>query len=190
MFIDFLLRVFEEHEADDAIVWRAHTRTYRWLLDRIHQWRHDLHAQAVAAGTVVAVEGDFSPNAVALFLALSERGAVFVPLTRKALEPREVLTKLAQVQLLIRIDEQDGASFEALEQSADHEIYRHLRTVGHPGLVLFSSGSTGESKAAVHDFTALLEKIPPSMISSLPLLSMVTAGMPADIHPEEGIPVR
>jgi long-chain acyl-CoA synthetase len=28
----------------------------------------------------------------------------------------------------------------------------------HPGLVLFSSGSTGKSKAALHDFIPLLEK--------------------------------
>jgi len=30
--------------------------------------------------------------------------------------------------------------------------------IGHPGLVLFSSGSTGKSKASVHDVTGILEK--------------------------------
>jgi acyl-coenzyme A synthetase/AMP-(fatty) acid ligase len=33
-----------------------------------------------------------------------------------------------------------------------------MRQAGHPGLVLFSSGSTGKSKAAVHDLSLLLEK--------------------------------
>jgi acyl-CoA synthetase (AMP-forming)/AMP-acid ligase II len=33
-----------------------------------------------------------------------------------------------------------------------------LKGVGHPGLVLFSSGSTGRNKAALHDFAPLLEK--------------------------------
>ncbi len=33
-----------------------------------------------------------------------------------------------------------------------------MRIAGRPGLVLFSSGSTGTSKAAVHDFVPLLEK--------------------------------
>jgi acyl-CoA synthetase (AMP-forming)/AMP-acid ligase II len=33
-----------------------------------------------------------------------------------------------------------------------------LKRKAHPGLILFSSGSTGKSKAAVHDFVPLLEK--------------------------------
>jgi acyl-coenzyme A synthetase/AMP-(fatty) acid ligase len=41
---------------------------------------------------------------------------------------------------------------------ATHAFYQSLRELGHPGLVLFSSGSTGKSKAAVHDMTKLLEK--------------------------------
>jgi long-chain acyl-CoA synthetase len=37
-------------------------------------------------------------------------------------------------------------------------IHQALREGKHPGLVLFSSGSTGASKAAVHDFSKLLTK--------------------------------
>src|SRR5207244_9722874 len=41
---------------------------------------------------------------------------------------------------------------------ATHELIAGVRSAGHPGLVLFSSGSTGTSKAAIHDFVPLLEK--------------------------------
>ena len=35
---------------------------------------------------------------------------------------------------------------------------RRLRATGHPGLILFSSGSTGTSKCALHDLSRLLKK--------------------------------
>src|SRR5439155_3515251 len=52
----------------------------------------------------------------------------------------------------------DQARLEPTAARASHELYARLRTALHPGLVLFSSGSTGKSKAAVHDFVPLLEK--------------------------------
>ncbi|MDQ3006231.1 MAG: fatty acid--CoA ligase family protein, partial [Chloroflexota bacterium] len=37
-------------------------------------------------------------------------------------------------------------------------LYSVLRDRHHPGLILFSSGSTGKGKAALHDLTGILEK--------------------------------
>ncbi|TMB87245.1 MAG: long-chain fatty acid--CoA ligase, partial [Chloroflexi bacterium] len=45
-----------------------------------------------------------------------------------------------------------------LAGKADHQHYQTLRERGHPGLVLFSSGTSGEPKAAVHDAVPLLDK--------------------------------
>jgi acyl-coenzyme A synthetase/AMP-(fatty) acid ligase len=49
---------------------------------------------------------------------------------------------------------------EATDASGDPQrtILQRLRKRGHPGLVLFSSGSTGQSKAAVHDIVGMLAK--------------------------------
>ena len=48
--------------------------------------------------------------------------------------------------------------FDPLPHQATHELYSILRDRQHPGLILFSSGSTGKSKAALHDLTGMLEK--------------------------------
>lgn len=53
---------------------------------------------------------------------------------------------------------QDQISVEKLNHGGNHVVYDALREKKHPGLVLFSSGSTGKSKAAVHDFVPILEK--------------------------------
>src|SRR5205823_4172895 len=39
-----------------------------------------------------------------------------------------------------------------------HELLHRLRKRGHSGLILFSSGSTGQSKAALHDIVGMLGK--------------------------------
>ncbi|MCB0365807.1 MAG: long-chain fatty acid--CoA ligase, partial [Bdellovibrionales bacterium] len=54
--------------------------------------------------------------------------------------------------------EKSKAEIYKTTKGATHSIYQKLRDANTPGLVLFSSGSTGKSKAAVHDFSFLLNK--------------------------------
>jgi acyl-CoA synthetase (AMP-forming)/AMP-acid ligase II len=158
MYIDFLLQVFEANAREEAIVWNDRTFDYAWLLGRTREWIGKLDAEGVAPGTVVALEADFSPNAVALFLALIERGCVLVPLTSSVATKRDEFIAIAECEVSITIDDEDAVAITRLPGRATHELYARLRGVGHPGLVLFSSGSTGKSKGAVHDMVPLLEK--------------------------------
>jgi len=65
---------------------------------------------------------------------------------------------LAQVQFAIRFDSRDSFTVAGFDRAATHPLLRQLKERGAPGLVLFSSGSTGESKASVLDFGRLLAK--------------------------------
>ena len=156
--IDFLLDVFEANRTKDAIVWRDRPVDYGWLLERVRYWRARLETEGVAPGAVVAIEADFSPNAVALFLALAERRCVFVPLTSSVAAKREEFLEVAEVESVFTIDESDETRVARTGRGATHPLYAKLREMSRPGLVLFSSGSTGKSKAAVHDLAGILEK--------------------------------
>ncbi|HUU46554.1 MAG TPA: fatty acid--CoA ligase family protein [Acidobacteriota bacterium] len=158
MFIDFLTDRFTESPEADAIVWRDRVNTFAWLLERLDHWRRTLDAHDVGAGTVVVLESDYSADAVALFLVLIERGCILVPLTDFTEPKRSGYVRTAQGERIVRLDAGGGFSVTELPGPADHPHYQQLRIDGHPGLVLFSSGSTGESKAAVHDFAKLLVK--------------------------------
>ena len=107
---------------------------------------------------VVVLEADFSPAAIAAFLALVERGCVVVPLVRSTRGDRERIYRIAQAEHRLRIDENEAWDLEALPGEPNHPHYQTLRERGHPGLVLFSSGTSGEPKAAVHDVVPLLAK--------------------------------
>ena len=158
MFIDFLNRRFVECANSEAVVWKSQSFTYGWLGDRVAHWQSYLSGQGVESGAVVALEADFSPNAVALFLALADAGCVLVPLTSAVSARRDEFIEIAEAELSISIDADDDVVLTRFSRDAGHKLYGHLREPGHPGLVIFSSGSTGKSKAAVHDVVPLLDK--------------------------------
>ena len=81
MHTDFLLDVFRKNREKEAIVWKNKSFDYQWLLDHVHSWKLEIQKENITAGTVVILEADFSPTALALLLVLIDAGCIIVPLT-------------------------------------------------------------------------------------------------------------
>ena len=158
MHIDFLKDRFAKAADAEALIWKNQSFSYAFLLDRLEAWNAALDAAGVQEGAVVAVEADFSPGAIALMLALIEKSCVFVPLSSSIEEKKPEFRDVAEAEVVITIDAEDNSDISLTGTSSTHHIISNLKESGHPGLVLFSSGSTGKSKAAVHDFVPMLEK--------------------------------
>lgn len=158
MFIDFLLDVFQEYSDREAIIWRDFGYSYQTLLKQVNEATRYLIENDVKPGTVTGIEADFSPNAVALMLALIEHGCVIVPLTASIAAKKEEFLDIAEVELCLELNPQDEIKFMRTPRRSSNPIVRGLLDKGHPGLILFSSGSTGKSKAAVHDVVGILNK--------------------------------
>lgn len=144
--------------AAPALVWRDRAVSYDALVAEVDRCHGELAALDVRPGTVVSLEGDYSPAACALLLALASRAAIIVPLTRSVAAHRTEFLEIAEVQCCLTLDEADWWQVVRRERQPANGLTRRLVEQGHPGLVLFSSGSTGTSKAALHDLTRLLEK--------------------------------
>jgi long-chain acyl-CoA synthetase len=158
MYIDFMLNVFSEYKNNDAIIWNDKIFKYDWLLNRFNYWRDIIEAEGIKSGSVVILEADFSPNSISLFLALVDRGCILVPLTDSVKSKKTEFIEIAQGEVTIVFDKDDKFEIKKLPYTANHAFYLKLRETKSPGLVLFSSGSTGKNKAAVHDLTGILEK--------------------------------
>ena len=149
MHIDFLRQRFADAGDSDALIWRDQAYSYAYLLAKLDEWLSVLDDAGVAPGSVVAVEADFSPRAIALMLALIERSCLFVPLSSSIEGKKNEFRDVAEVEYTVSIDERDEPVIAATGRTATHEIIHKLKDSGRPGLTLFSSGSTGKSKAAV-----------------------------------------
>lgn len=157
--LTFLSDRFAAAGAAPAIVWKDREYPYAGLLAALDAWRQRLAAAAVAAGDVVVVTADFSPHSAAALLALWERGCIVVPMSRAAAGQRAELLATAEADAEFTISSDDTAELTRFARSERHHpLYRQLQEDGSPGLVLFSSGSSGKAKGIVHDARRLLDK--------------------------------
>ncbi len=159
MNVAWLSERLREAGPQTALVWRDTAVSYAQLLAEKDTWRAELTRRGLGAGSVVLLYANASPGACALLLALIEAGAVAVPLTPQFAHHRGRFEEIAEVNAAFEFDDHDAWRFVARSnQTATNPLLRTLASRGAPGLVIFSSGSTGEPKAVLHDFEALLGK--------------------------------
>lgn len=158
MFIDFLLSSINQHINDDAFILNDKVYSYKDLLKQYEVFSAFIKENKIPQGAVTALEGDFSPYSTACLLALIENSNIIVPLTKALGDKRAEFCRIAEAEYYINIDDDGNISIEKLNGTGKHELYSILRERNHPGIVFFSSGSTGKSKGAVHDLVYILDK--------------------------------
>lgn len=156
--IDWFLERLAAGGEREALVWQDRSCSYAWLAAEAGAWRERLRQAGVLPGQVVALHGQYSPSLTALLLALWAGGNIAVPIASASPENQAQFAELAQVEVAVRFAADDSWSLQPTGRTADHELLLSLRQRRTPGLVLFSSGSTGKSKGIVHDAGLLLTK--------------------------------
>jgi long-chain acyl-CoA synthetase len=156
--LGWLFEVFEACASRTFLHWHERPFSYEWLTTTVETIEAAFRDHGIAAGSIVALEGEYSPVTVANLVALIDSGCIVVPLSHAAHLQREEFLDIAQVQHLICVDAGDEQTFSVRPVTVSNSLLCGLRQTGDPGLVLFSSGSTGRSKATLHNFKLLLDK--------------------------------
>jgi acyl-coenzyme A synthetase/AMP-(fatty) acid ligase len=155
--IQFFMDKMKENPENQAILSSKFSLTCGQLFDLTIKFTTWLDNKEIPAGAVVSFDGDYSPESLALFIALAKNNNIVVPLSKDSKQNFIEFRKTSSTEYDISLANNE-VILNKTGRQASHEIYEKLRENHSSGLVLFSSGSTGKSKAIVQDLEKLMCK--------------------------------
>lgn len=127
--------------------------SYQQFATLVAKWEAELDRRSCRPAQVVAVCGDFSSDVCALIFALAARAAIIVPLSSTSAAKYPEFLDIAQMEAVFTVEA--DASWHFAQRAAPagrHPLFAQLERGDAAGLILFSSGSTGQSKASLLNF--------------------------------------
>lgn len=154
--IEFLLDRFRGAAEKEAIIDPdGETASYSEFLGEIDTRVKRLQDYGVKPGSVVQLQGDFNCATLAWLLALWDLRCIVTPVAPTSMNMAATFAETADVAWIV--DAFEDVLSAASGQSA-HPLYDQLRQEDSPGIVIFSSGTAGQQKGAVHNVSNLLLK--------------------------------
>lgn len=155
--INYFLQKMQEKPSHQALLASGFSATYEDLINRYNDFNEWLEQNSIPQGAVVSFDGDYSPQSISLLLALTKNKNIIVPLSRDSRNHFEEFREIASTEYDISLLG-DKPTVTITGRTAEHQLYDELKQRESPGLVLFSSGSTGKSKGIVQDLNKLMAK--------------------------------
>lgn len=107
----------------------------------------------ISEGSVVAIIGDFSASTINILIRLIDLKTIIIPLTKENRPNHEYFFEQASVDYVI-----ENNRITKLKNPKKNLLLEKFRLTKSPGIVFFSSGTTGRPKAILHDLNIFLKR--------------------------------
>lgn len=157
--MDWLVNRFKNAAHKDAFVHNDRIVTYGRLIEIISSLDSRIASEGISSGQVVVVVGDFSPELFCLMIALAKKNTIVIPLSKSSVVEEGAALHITGGDWRIEFSS-DGVNFSitSIKIASQNTMLNNFKKNLQPGLVLFSSGSTGNPKAMLYSFNKILEK--------------------------------
>ncbi len=156
--LECLIERFRQAEQTECAACDGTTWTYGRLLREIAEDQARLVKDGAVPGDVVVTAGAFGLRQLALFFALSRLGAITVPLPAINDTETAKCAEVANAAWVATVTSDGRWTLKSTGYAVTNALLREFRHRNEPGLVVFTSGSTGEKKAILHSVPKLLRK--------------------------------
>lgn len=160
--VDFLNKI-RSYQEFPAMIFKEQVYNYNWLCQQEDIFFETLQKEGMEPGSLVSLIVDYSPEALALLMALMRLYAIIMPVTNSYSAKKSEQFEMIQPDFIIELGLENKLNFSRLKSDDKaHKLISELRARKTAGLILLSSGSTGKPKAIVHDMSFLIRGLKPS----------------------------
>ncbi len=169
-----ITKKFKLNPSNTAIIDNKNTWTYKLLSDKIEKYQKQLERKT-EAGAVVCLATPVSFNAISLFFALFENNnIIFIDPNAEKSRSTYQRSVANYTDYLITIQADDDLTISKNHNKQyNHKLIKTLRESKNAGLILASSGTTGEPKVMLHDLDRLVNSYPNNKIKNLRIISLL-----------------
>ena len=152
--INFLIKKIKDKKKQDIIWSNNHCYNSENLLKKIDIYRKEISKNKIKSGDLIAFESDFNFESISFFIACLLKELIVIPLPPN----QKNLLKIVPCKYFANTKPLRIKKYEKKNILNSNKILINFQKKKNPGLIVFSSGSSGKQKAILHDFSFLLNK--------------------------------